>query len=142
MVALLLQWLPLVLLIAVAIVTGLMLRREKSARLAAEKRLAAVETVLKTARQQQESLTKQFNELRAGTIGMSQKLADMGQQLEFLEDRQGEIVMQDPDSKLYSRASRMVELGADIEELMEECDLPKAEAELLLSLQQKMGNRR
>ncbi|WP_087021460.1 DUF2802 domain-containing protein [Thaumasiovibrio subtropicus] len=143
MLALILQWVPLVVLIAVTVVTAILLRREKAARLAAEKRLSAVETVLKSARQQQESLAKQFNELRAGTIGMSQKLADMGQHLDMLEDRQGEIVMQqDPDNKLYSRASRMVELGADIEELMEECELPKAEAELLLSLQQKMTRRR
>jgi hypothetical protein len=33
----------------------------------------------------------------------------------------------------------MVELGADVNELMQECDLPKAEAELLLRLQQKMA---
>ncbi len=49
--------------------------------------------------------------------------------------------MTDPDSRLYSRASRMVELGADLEELMEECELPKAEAELLMSLRKRSAAR-
>ena len=37
---------------------------------------------------------------------------------------------------IRSRASKMVELGADVDELMKECDLPKVE--LLLSLQKSM----
>lgn len=44
------------------------------------------------------------------------------------------MVLQDPDGRLYSRAARMVELGADIDEVMAECEIPKAEAELLISL--------
>lgn len=36
----------------------------------------------------------------------------------------------------------MVQLGADINELIEECELPKAEAELMLSLQKKTGWKR
>ena len=39
-----------------------------------------------------------------------------------------------PDSRLYSRAARMVELGAGLDEVMAECEIPKAEAELLISL--------
>jgi len=42
---------------------------------------------------------------------------------------------------MYSRASKMVKLGADIDELVEECELPKAEAELMLSLQKKLAGR-
>ena len=33
----------------------------------------------------------------------------------------------------------MIELGADIEEVMRECELPRAEAELLFTLHQKEG---
>ncbi len=119
-----------------------MVRRERKARQTLEAKFAATELVLKNSRHQHESLLKQFTELRAGTIGMSQKLADMAENLEMISDRQGEMAMLDPDGKLYSRASKMVELGADVNELMEECDLPKAEAELLLRLQQKMAQPR
>jgi hypothetical protein len=138
----LLQWLPVVVAVLAVIIAWLMVRRERKARQALEAKFAATELVLKNARHQHESLVKQFNELRAGTMGMSQKLADMANNLEQLADRQGEMAMQDPDGRLYSRASKMVELGADVNELMEECDLPKAEAELLLRLQQKMAQPR
>lgn len=132
-------WLPVAFSLITIIFVIVMVRRERAARQALEMKFSAIEVVLKNARQQQESFAKQFNELRAGTMGMSQKMADMAQQLEDLSDRQGEMAMQDPEGKLYSRASKMVELGADVNELMQECDLPKAEAELLLRLQQKIA---
>ncbi|MGF1871514.1 DUF2802 domain-containing protein [Photobacterium indicum] len=132
-------WLPVAFSLITIIFAIVMVRRERAARQALEMKFSAIEVVLKNARQQQESFAKQFNELRAGTMGMSQKMADMAQQLEDLSDRQGEMAMQDPEGKLYSRASKMVELGADVNELMQECDLPKAEAELLLRLQQKIA---
>ncbi|WP_413110685.1 DUF2802 domain-containing protein [Thaumasiovibrio sp. DFM-14] len=142
MINLLLQWLPLGLLLVLTIVVLLALHREKQTRLAMMQRVSELESALTAAHRQQDSLSKQFHELRAGSIGMSDMLAKVGQQLEFLEDRQGELSMHDPNSKLYSRASRMVELGADLHELMEECELPKAEAELLMNLQSQMTRRR
>ncbi|MCC4797816.1 DNA repair protein [Enterovibrio norvegicus] len=132
-----LYWLPLGVSVVIGVVLFLLLRREKKARQALETKFQAMELVYKNARQQQESLTKQFNELRAGSIGMSQKLAELSQRFDDVVDKQNELEMHDPDGRLYSRASKMVELGADIHELMEECDLPKAEAELLLSIRKQ-----
>ncbi|WP_407331050.1 DUF2802 domain-containing protein [Enterovibrio sp. 27052020O] len=132
-----LHWLPLGVSITVAVVAFLLLRREKKARLSLDAKFQAMELLYKNSRQQHESLSKQFNELRAGSIGMSQKLAELSQRFDDLVDKQNELEMHDPDGRLYSRASKMVELGADIHELMEECDLPKAEAELLLSIRKQ-----
>ncbi|MBE1274741.1 MULTISPECIES: DUF2802 domain-containing protein [Enterovibrio] len=132
-----LYWLPLGVSVVIGVVLLILLRREKKARQALETKFQAMELVYKNARQQQESLTKQFNELRAGSIGMSQKLAELSQRFDDVVDKQNELEMHDPDGRLYSRASKMVELGADIHELMEECDLPKAEAELLLSIRKQ-----
>ncbi|QUJ66677.1 DUF2802 domain-containing protein [Photobacterium sp. GJ3] len=136
------EWLPLVVSGLAVLLAVVLVRRERRARKALEAKFEAAELLLKTARQQQESLTKQFHELRAGAIAMSNKMADLSRQQDELSERQGEISMQDPEGRLYSRASKMVELGADVNELMEECDLPKAEAELLLRLQQRMSKRR
>ncbi|GAL08758.1 ATPase [Photobacterium aphoticum] len=87
MMTMLLQWVPIaVSVLAVGLAYGLV-RRERVARQALENKFAATEVVLKNARQQQESLTKQLQELRAGTLGMGQKLAEMAQQLETLADR-------------------------------------------------------
>ncbi|WP_419239247.1 DUF2802 domain-containing protein [Photobacterium leiognathi] len=138
----LLQWLPTVISVLAVVIFTVLLLRERKARRSLETKFTAIETVLKNARLQNERLTKEFNELRAGTMGMSHKLADMSHQLEVVEDRQTEIMMNDPEGRLYSRASKMVELGADVHELMNECDLPKAEAELLLRLQQTMPKHR
>ncbi|KJF98174.1 DUF2802 domain-containing protein [Photobacterium leiognathi] len=137
-----LQWLPTVISVLAVVIFTVLLLRERKARCSLETKFTAIETVLKNARLQNERLTKEFNELRAGTMGMSHKLADMSHQLEVVEDRQTEIMMNDPEGRLYSRASKMVELGADVHELMNECDLPKAEAELLLRLQQTMPKHR
>lgn len=137
-----LQWLPTAISVLAMVIFTVLLLRERKARRSLETKFAAIETVLKNARLQNERLSKEFNELRAGTMGMSHKLADMSHQLEVVEDRQTEIMMNDPEGRLYSRASKMVELGADVHELMNECDLPKAEAELLLRLQQTMQKKR
>ena len=44
---------------------------------------------------------------------------------------------QGPEDKLYTRAQKLVELGAGLAEIMRECDIPRAEAEMLLSIHQK-----
>ncbi|MEC6795932.1 DUF2802 domain-containing protein [Photobacterium sp. S4TG1] len=132
------QWLPVAISVVIAITAAVLINRERQARKALEVKFSAIEKVLKNGRLQHEGLTKQFNELRTGSIGMSNKLVDMIEQLERVEERQNEIAMNDSGGRLYSRASKMVELGADVNELMKECDLPKAEAELMLSLQKSM----
>lgn len=44
---------------------------------------------------------------------------------------------QQPEDKLYTRAQKLVELGADVAEIMRECDIPRAEAEMLLAVHRK-----
>tara|TARA_R110002060_G_scaffold65803_1_gene74785 strand:- start:221 stop:724 length:504 start_codon:yes stop_codon:yes gene_type:complete len=44
------------------------------------------------------------------------------------------LLHQQPEDKLYTRAQKLVELGADIAEIMRECEIPRAEAEMLLSI--------
>jgi TolA-binding protein len=57
-------------------------------------------------------------------------------QQESIEQKQliEQIKNQQPQDKLYSRAFKLVELGADIDEVVRECDIPRAEAEMLLSV--------
>jgi len=102
-----------------------------------------------------EELQQAFNisraeveELRNGVIGVGQRILSaerllqqlqLSQQsqaaeLEQLSEHQQKIQLADPESKLYSRAMKMVQLGAGLDEIMQECELPRAEAELLLNL--------
>ncbi len=48
---------------------------------------------------------------------------------------------QQPEDKLYSRAQKLVELGADIAEIMRECDIPRAEAEMLLAVHRQKSSK-
>lgn len=50
--------------------------------------------------------------------------------LDHWQDNQGQ-------DKFYSRAFKLAEKGADIEEIMHECELPRAEVEMLLSVYQQ-----
>lgn len=101
--------------------------RSKRSKQESEASLAALQGQL-------ESLRKQMMELHTGAIGMGQRLQAVEGAMQQINDRQQELTMQDPERRLYSRAAKMVELGADLDEVMSECELPKAEAELLISL--------
>ena len=48
-----------------------------------------------------------------------------------------EISQQDPAAKMYAKAHSLVASGASIEEIMDACDLPKAEVEVLIGFQKK-----
>lgn len=93
-------------------------------------------------------LNAEIEEIRAGFIGIGQRvialelqqrslsnqLSEVAENQAQLAEQQQKIDMFDPDSKLYNRAMKMVQLGAPLEEVMRECELPRAEAELLYNL--------
>lgn len=96
---------------------------------------------LESVQQQKASLQTETEELRAGVIGVGQRVLviqeqqqRLQQELAELQEQQQAIALSDPESKIYSRAVKMVELGADLEEIIRECELPRAEAELLFNL--------
>ena len=85
--------------------------------------------------------SKQLLEVRSVVVGLGQKVGEQQDIIEHLNERITELEQVDNDGRLYSRASKMVKLGADINELIEECELPKAEAELMMSLQNKIAGK-
>ena len=93
------------------------------------------------AQSQNQQLHAELEELRSGLIGVGQRVLKLQerqqglrQDLDELQQQQQVIALSDPESKIYSRAVKMVELGADLEEIIRECELPRAEAELLFNL--------
>ncbi|WP_425445673.1 DUF2802 domain-containing protein [Vibrio albus] len=83
----------------------------------------------------------QLLEVRSVVVGLGQKVSEQQDIIQHLHERVTELEHTDSDSRLYSRASKMVQLGADLNELIEECELPKAEAELMMSLQNKLAGK-
>jgi hypothetical protein len=92
------------------------------------------------------TLDKSIKDLNSQYIVESTELNQVTKQLEHrIKNVQEEVTKlqqtqaQQPEDKLYSRAFKMVELGADAEELVKECDIPRAEAEMLISIHQKQS---
>ncbi|MBL1378361.1 DUF2802 domain-containing protein [Zobellella iuensis] len=102
-----------------------------------QRKLEAMSRLMRELTRTRESYRKQLEELQAANIGLGKRVAELHRQLGLLQEQQQELALKDPQSKLYSRATRMVQLGADVEEIMAECEMPRAEAELLLSLHRK-----
>jgi chromosome segregation ATPase len=114
--------------------------------------LSQLEKRLEYGAHQQEQSQHEIEELRTGLIGVGQRVlqldsalsqlsAELGQAVQQLSDKQQAMELTEPESKIYSRAMKMVQLGADLDEIMRECELPRAEAELLYNLHQQKKQR-
>ncbi|PCC13393.1 DUF2802 domain-containing protein [Pseudoalteromonas sp. JB197] len=84
-------------------------------------------------------LRSEVQELRTGLLSIGKRVLEVEQQNEDLIQQQAAQKYDDPDARIYSRAVKMVELGADLDEVIRECELPRAEAELLFSLHKQKG---
>jgi 50S ribosomal subunit-associated GTPase HflX len=91
---------------------------------------------LETSSKNQLSLLKTKNtELEQVTRQLEHRIKNLQEQLSRVEKLQE----QQPEDKLYSRAFKLVELGAPVEEIVKECEIPRAEAEILISIHQKQS---
>ncbi|QLE87846.1 DUF2802 domain-containing protein [Shewanella waksmanii] len=100
-------------------------------------KIEALTTLVKESDRQREAVKRELQELRSGTIGVGRRMLELEKRVIKQDARIDESNQQDPQARLYSRAMKMVDLGAGVEELVRECELPKAEAELLLRLHGK-----
>ena len=48
-----------------------------------------------------------------------------------------QLQLEQGDVKFYSRAIKLAKKGAQLDEIVNECELPRAEAEMLLSVYQR-----
>ena len=76
-------------------------------------------------------------EVRTGAIGLGERVKEISASIDRLDMKFLELEQQDPANKVYHRAAQLVSQGVTIEELMQECDLPRAEAQLLFDLHKK-----
>ncbi|ABV37644.1 conserved hypothetical protein [Shewanella sediminis HAW-EB3] len=97
----------------------------------------ALTVLVKESDRQREAVKRELQELRSGTIGVGKRMLELEKKTSQQDARLDEANQQDPQAKLYTRAMKMVDLGAGVEELIHECELPKAEAELIIRLHGK-----
>jgi flagellar biogenesis protein FliO len=77
---------------------------------------------------------QELQEVRIGSIGMGDKIKALVTSVKQTASQQEQLASQDPQSRLYQQAAKMVASGYSVEDLMHECDMPKAEAELIYNL--------
>jgi hypothetical protein len=93
-------------------------------------------------------LQQEFDEMASNTERLATENEQVSKQLEHrikslqhqsIEQQQLLTQWQDSQGqdKFYNRAFKLAEKGADIEEIMSECELPRAEVEMLISVYQQ-----
>ena len=123
--------------IAFMVILGLIIFVMRARHLTLLQKISAVEQDNLLFRRQLSAIEDELHEIRSGSIGLGSKVKELISSLKETQNQQQEIAMQDPQSRFYNQAAKLVESGASIEELMRECDIPHAEAELLYNLHQK-----
>jgi cell division protein FtsB len=79
-------------------------------------------------------LSEEIHEIRSGNYGVISRVKDLVQQVDNLQSTQQNFVEQDSQSRFYSKGAKLIREGASLEDVMRECDMPSAEAELLFNL--------
>ncbi|MFT2091369.1 DUF2802 domain-containing protein [Paraglaciecola sp. 2405UD69-4] len=79
-------------------------------------------------------LREELHEVRSGSIGVSKRVKGLSQELKDLQSAHQLLAEQDPQSRFYNKAAKLINDGASLSEVINECDMPTAEAELLFNL--------
>jgi hypothetical protein len=81
------------------------------------------------------------NEIRSMTgssIGMGKRLVDIEQRLSITVEKQLELENRDPGELAYNQATRLMEMGADVDDLVKNCGIGRPEAELMALLHREL----
>jgi len=81
------------------------------------------------------------NEIQAMTnssIGMGRRLIGVEQKLNLTADKQLELENRDPSALAYNQATRLMEMGADVDDLVQNCGIGRPEAELMALLHKEL----
>lgn len=65
---------------------------------------------------------------------MDGTISQLSQGIKALEQQLQELQQRDPEVRLYQQAKQLIASGTSIDEVVESCGIPRAEAELLFSL--------
>lgn len=81
------------------------------------------------------------NEIRAmtnGSIGMGNRLLAIEHKLDITVEKQQELENRDPGVLAYNQAAKLMEMGADVDDLVRSCGIGRPEAELMALLHREL----
>ncbi|HEY9120971.1 MAG TPA: DUF2802 domain-containing protein [Marinobacter sp.] len=86
-----------------------------------------------------EMLVRELHATASGSMGVGQRVVTCERQLHELRGMLDEMRQNDPLRISYDEASRLVDLGADIDDLMNTCGISRPEAELVSALRKRQA---
>lgn len=92
-------------------------------------------------RQQQAMVNVLRNEIRSmtsGSIGVGRRMVEIEQKLNLTAEKQQELENRDPGVLAYNQATRLMEMGADVDDLVRSCGIGRPEAELMALLHREL----
>ena len=95
----------------------------------------------KRAQQLAAALRKEIQLMSGSTIGMGKRIVDIESKLNTSLEKQIELEQRDPDDVVYSQAARLVEMGANVDDLVQSCGLGRPEAELMTLMHKELSPR-
>tara|TARA_R110002167_G_scaffold82282_4_gene224552 strand:- start:5902 stop:6318 length:417 start_codon:yes stop_codon:yes gene_type:complete len=81
------------------------------------------------------------NEIRitnSGAMGMGRRLKQVEQRLNITAEKQLEMENRDPGAMAYNQAAKLMEMGADVDDLIGSCGIARPEAELMALLHREI----
>jgi exonuclease VII large subunit len=103
-------------------------------------KIADLEEKLRTELQQVGQASQNINQSTIDeeyTAQLNQSIEALQVQIEQLSIQYQDLAEQEPAAKIYTKAQHLVRTGASVEEVMEACDLPRAEVEVMIGVQEK-----
>lgn len=77
-------------------------------------------------------LQQDVHALCVGALNLGRHIDALEQRIRRLAERQDQLEMRDPMEQSYAHAIRLAQKGVNVNDLVENCGLARAEAELLL----------
>ena len=76
--------------------------------------------------------------MTTGSIGMGKRLKSIEHRLNLTVEKQQELENRDPTQLAYNQAARLMEMGADVDDLVRNCGIGRPEAELMALLHREL----
>ncbi|MEP0356923.1 DUF2802 domain-containing protein [Paraglaciecola sp.] len=83
------------------------------------------------------TLKEDIHEVRSGSFGISKRVKELSEEVIALQSAHQLLSEQDPQSRFYNKAAKLITDGASLSDIIQECEMPTAEAELLFNLHKK-----
>lgn len=84
-------------------------------------------------------LQEEVQAMTGSSIGMGKRLLQLEQHLNTTMEKQTELALRDPGELAYQQAARLVEMGADVDDLVSSCGIGRPEAELMALLHKELA---